>query len=88
LSDVLLSNAAVDPTFEILDEPTQHLSTEGVRDLCDYLSDRAKNYDRQVWFVDHHAIESARFSSTMTVVKDVTGSHIEGVPYVKRERVR
>jgi DNA repair exonuclease SbcCD ATPase subunit len=76
LSDVLLNNAGIGTGFEILDEPTRHLSAEGVRDLCDYLSERAHSLRRQIWLVDHQAIESARFSSSLTIAKDKDGSYL------------
>jgi len=77
LSEVLLNYAGVETNLEILDEPTQHLSAEGVRDCCDFLAARAKQLGRQCWYVDHQSVESARFASVVTVVKDKRGARIE-----------
>lgn len=77
LSDVLLNNAGVDASFEILDEPTQHLSTEGVRDLVDHLDDRALSLGRQVWLTDHKAVESSRFASVLSIIKTPKGSVLD-----------
>jgi len=77
LSEVLLNHAGVETNLEILDEPTQHLSAEGVRDCCDFLAARAKQLGRQCWYVDHQSVESARFASVVTVVKDKRGARIE-----------
>ena len=77
LSQVLLNHAGVETSFECLDEPTRHLSESGVRDLCDYLSDRAERLDRQIWMVDHMAREGTAFSGVVTVVKTKNGAHFE-----------
>jgi DNA repair exonuclease SbcCD ATPase subunit len=76
LSEVLLNYAGVQVDFMILDEPTRHLSPEGVRDLCDFLSERATNLGQQTWLVDHMAIESTSFASVTTIVKGPKGSQI------------
>lgn len=78
LSQVLLNHAGVEPSIEILDEPSQFLSDEGVSDLGDFLADRAKQLKRQIWYIDHHVVESTKFASVVTVCKDR-----EGGSYVK-----
>jgi DNA repair exonuclease SbcCD ATPase subunit len=75
LSEVLLNHAGVSVDLEILDEPSNHLSTHGVRDVVEFLSDRAKHLHRQIFFVDHMAVESDQFTSVITVVKTEQGSH-------------
>lgn len=77
LAEVLLNHAGIDSTLEILDEPTRHLSAEGIRDIHEFLSDRALRLKKQIFYVDHAAISSRHFSSTITVVKDKSGSHLE-----------
>jgi DNA repair exonuclease SbcCD ATPase subunit len=76
LSEVLLDHAGIQPDFEVLDEPTRHLSAEGVRDLCDFLAVRAEQLERRTMYIDHMAVESAQFASTTTIEKDADGSHI------------
>lgn len=79
LSEVLLNYAGVECSLEILDEPTRHLSEDGVRDLVEFLGDRARSLGRSTWLVDHMAIESSAFDSVVTIVKDArVGSYIEG----------
>jgi DNA repair exonuclease SbcCD ATPase subunit len=80
LSEVLLDHVGIQPDFEVLDEPTQHLSAEGVRDLCDFLAVRAEQLERRTMYIDHMAVESAQFSSTTTIEKDADGSHILRTP--------
>lgn len=67
LSEVLLGYAGVEPDLEILDEPTRHMSKEGVRDLCDFLADRARTLRRRIMLVDHLAIDGVQFSTVTTV---------------------
>lgn len=76
LSEVLLQRAGVVPSLEILDEPTQHLSPEGVLDLCEYLSDRADRLQRQIYYTDQQSVESAQFDSVVTISKTDQGSCI------------
>lgn len=71
LSQVLLRRAGIECDLLILDEPTRHLSREGVRDVVDYLIDLGR--DRQVFYCDHTAIENARFASTITVTRSHKG---------------
>jgi DNA repair exonuclease SbcCD ATPase subunit len=77
LGEVLLHRAGVSPDFEILDEPTQHLSNEGVGDLCNFLADRALSLQRNIFYTDHATVASSRFKSIMTVVKTDHGSKLE-----------
>jgi len=74
LAEVLLGHAGINCNLEILDEPTRHLSPEGVVDLCEYLADRAAQLRKVCLFVDHMAVESTRFASVTTVTKTADGS--------------
>lgn len=77
LAEVLLSHAGVQTNLEVLDEPTRDLSIEGVQDLCEYLADRAHQLEKDIWFVDHMAVESRHFTDIVTVVRTKAGSHLE-----------
>lgn len=76
LSEVLLSHAGIQCNLEILDEPTSHLSKHGVDYVCDLLYQRASFLDKTIWLVDHMAIQSDKFESVVTIVKDKNGSSI------------
>lgn len=76
LSDVLLSRAGIEPNIEVLDEPTQRLSTEGIDDLLDSLSSRARDLGRAIFFLDHRSIDRGSFDGVITVSKDKQGSKI------------
>lgn len=75
LSEVLLRHAGVECDLIVLDEPTRHMSKEGVNDLVDHLVMMGR--DRAVFYCDHAAIESARFANVITITKDEEGSRID-----------
>lgn len=77
LSEVLLNHVGVEAGIEILDEPTAHLSVEGIDDLCEMLAGRARDLNKQIWFTDHKVIEGAVFTSVLTVTKTKDGSTIK-----------
>lgn len=74
LSEVLLNYVGVQPGMEVLDEPTQHVSVEGTRDLRAFLAARARDLNRQIWWVDHLITASNHFSGTVTIRKGEEGS--------------
>jgi len=71
LSEVLLRHAGVECDMMVLDEPTKHLSPEGVMMTVDFLCDRAK--DMQIFYVDHTARASNRFASDIVVTRSTKG---------------
>lgn len=77
LSEVLLERAGVNPSLEVYDEPTRGLSGEGITDLLEHLSVRAKELGRAVFLVDHHSLDRGAFDSVITIVKDKDGAHIQ-----------
>lgn len=77
LSEVLLAYAGVEPTTEILDEPVFFMAPEGVKEFIDFLAWRADNLGRAIFLTDHHSMDSGRFSSITTIVKDKKTSRIE-----------
>lgn len=72
LSEVLLRRAGVRCDLLVLDEPTRHLSPEGVRDTVDFLLDRSR--DSQIFYVDHAATDSRRFAGSVRVTRDRDGA--------------
>ena len=76
-ADVLLNYAGVQINMKVLDEPTRHLSTEGVKDLCEFLASYADQAELNLWYTDHNAVESAHFTSVVTVVNTEDGAYIE-----------
>jgi DNA repair exonuclease SbcCD ATPase subunit len=74
-SEVQLRRAGIECDLLVLDEPTRHMSKEGVSETVDYLIEKAR--DMQVFYVDHQVIESNRFASVVTIEKDNDGSQIK-----------
>ncbi len=72
----LMSNEK-DNTIEIYDEPSTHLSPEGMLDLANMLYERAISENKRIWIVDHAAITNfGEFEGTITAMKDQNGSTI------------
>lgn len=76
LSDVLLARSGVIPNLEFLDESTRGLSSEGISDLLDCLSERARESGKTIYFIDHHSLGTANFTGTLVVEKTKSGSHL------------
>ena len=77
LSSLILGRLGISNAPIILDEPTQHLSVEGTRDLLALLADMAESQKRQIWIVDHRSMDFGEFSSITHVIKTVEGSRVE-----------
>lgn len=74
LSQTLLRRAGIECDLLVLDEPTRHMSEEGVAETVDYLISHGR--DAQIFYVDHQVVESNRFASVITVEKNDGGSKI------------
>lgn len=74
LSEVLLRHAGIECDMIVLDEPTRHMSREGVSDLVEHLLEIGTT--KQVFYVDHQVVESNRFANVITIRKDANGSQI------------
>ena len=62
--------------LEVYDEPTQHLSPEGIDSLLETLRTRALETSTRIWLVDHHTLDYGDFSGSATVTKKIGGSEI------------
>jgi DNA repair exonuclease SbcCD ATPase subunit len=61
----------------VMDEPTQHLSDEGINDLLECLKQKSDEDNIKIFFIDHkNLISSGIFSGIIEVIKDETGSKI------------
>lgn len=76
LANLIRSSSGMTLNLEVWDEPTHWMSEQGVDDLLPSLASRAKDYDRQVWLVDHRTGGFGAFDGIATVLKTVSGSHI------------
>lgn len=71
LSEVLLRRAGVQCDLIVLDEPSRHMSAEGVSGLVDCLVERGREF--QIFYVDHQTVDDNRFASLIKVRRE--GGH-------------
>lgn len=77
LSNLIMQQAGLTNTIEIYDEPSTHLSSEGMTDLANMLHERALSEGKCVWIVDHTTMTNfGDFEAIITVRKDKNGSSI------------
>jgi DNA repair exonuclease SbcCD ATPase subunit len=81
LANLIMLQAGLSNTVEFFDEPSTHLSPEGMMDLADILHDRAITDGKRIWIVDHASITNfGDFEGIITARKDSDGSTIEYNP--------
>jgi DNA repair exonuclease SbcCD ATPase subunit len=69
ISNLISAYTGYQPFVEVWDEPSDGMSREGIDDMLRAFEQRAHAEARQVWVVDHRALESGVFSETITAVK-------------------
>lgn len=79
LAALVQRRSGTSTNIEAWDEPTAHMSQEGLDDLCEFFRRRADVQGRQVWLVDHRVLNSGVFNSRIIVRKTREGSRIEEV---------
>lgn len=77
LANLILHRKGVSTNVQFFDEPTSHLSKQGVTDVVNTLRDWAYGSGRWVWLVDHRSIDYP-FDRVVTVEKTKQGSRIIG----------
>lgn len=75
LANLIMERAGLRSTVEVLDEPSQHLSDEGLLDLADTLAERALVTGKRIFIIEHNLLDYA-FAGTITVVKGPDGSRL------------
>ena len=75
MNDLLSSCHELNPGVEFWDEPTRHLSGDGVDGLLDYLSVRAQSAERAIFVIDHHRLEYP-FDAVYEVEKNSVGESL------------
>jgi len=76
LANLIASRRGIHTNIEVWDEPTQHLSGEGINDLLTFFAGRAKQEKKQVWLVDHRSHDAGAFDGDVTIMLDQDGSHV------------
>lgn len=74
LANLIMEQAGLTNYIEILDEPSEHMSPEGIEDMIETLHQRAHDTGRQIWLVDHSTMDFGGFSGTLTTVMDENGA--------------
>jgi exonuclease SbcC len=77
MADLIVSKSGVYPELEVLDEPSQYLSTAGIESLLDILKDRAKTTGKRIFLVDHRHLGAEVFDGVYTIVKTPDGVVLE-----------
>jgi len=67
------ARTGLDLGLEVYDEPTQHLSPQGIDSLLEALRLRALEMGKRIWLVDHHTLDYGDFTSTAVVSKAADG---------------
>lgn len=76
LANLILQRKGITSNLQIWDEPSQHLSTEGLEDLVDLLAQRAQTLNQQIFLVDHASYDYGGFEAVFCVEKGRDGSQI------------
>jgi DNA repair exonuclease SbcCD ATPase subunit len=76
LSDLIQDFAGNACNVEIFDEPTAHLSEQGIVDLLAALEQRARERQRTIWLADHRSLDYGGFARIVTVRKTAQGSEL------------
>jgi DNA repair exonuclease SbcCD ATPase subunit len=77
LANLIMQHAGLRSEIELYDEPSTHLSPEGMMDLADTLHERAVSEGKRIWIADHAAISNyGSFEGVILARKDENGSSI------------
>lgn len=68
MAALMSDRLGIEVPIEVWDEPTAHLSGEGVDDVIRFLRGRADD-GRQVWVIDHRSLDAGEFDHLVTVTK-------------------
>lgn len=71
LGTILLNDAGIDLPFRVLDEPSAHLSPEGLKELSAFLTEHGEREGLAVYLVDQRPVTGV--TSTLTVTRSVAG---------------
>lgn len=77
LSQLIKARSGFDCNLRIWDEPTTHLSSEGVNDLLEFFENQTQFKDEQIWLIDHLSLDFGGFDGIYSAIKDEDGSRIE-----------
>src|SRR5262249_53537660 len=70
LANLIMMQAGLTNAIEFYDEPSDHLSDEGLADLSETLHQRATTDNKCIFLVDHRMPDFGDFAGVYTVTKD------------------
>lgn len=76
LSNLICHRRQISPTFEVWDEPTAHMTEQGIEDMLRFFETRTRRESKQIWLVDHRSISYGGFDGNVRITIDNEGSHI------------
>ena len=77
LANLIMERAGLRSTIEFFDEPSRHLSQEGLLDVAETLDQRADLDGKRIMLVDHATIDFGGFAGRLFITKGRTGSRLE-----------
>ena len=72
LQRLIQSRTSFSCNLEVWDEPTEHMSKEGIEDLLNFFEMRQQEDKKQVWLVDHKSLEFGGFSGSAVLTRTPT----------------
>lgn len=75
-ADLILQRAGLVGCIEVHDEPSEHMSTEGLADLIEILRERAESQQKKIWLVDHSSFDYGDFAGVLTARRTEAGSEL------------
>jgi DNA repair exonuclease SbcCD ATPase subunit len=76
LANLIMERAGLTGSVEFYDEPSRHLSQEGLLDVAETLHQRALTGNKRVFLVDHASIDFGDFAGCYFITKTADGSQI------------
>lgn len=74
LANLIMERAGLSNNIEFFDEPSQHLSQEGLMDLAETLCQRAQDQSKVIFLVDHRVVDFSGFAGSFLTIKGPDGS--------------
>lgn len=74
---LIQSRTSFNCNLEIWDEPTEHMSKEGIEDLLNFFEVRQKDDQKQLWLVDHRTLDFGGFDGSANLTRTKGGVEIK-----------
>lgn len=77
LANLIMERAGLRGTVEFYDEPSKHLSQEGLLDVAEMLDQRADLESKRIFLVDHATFDFGGFMGRLFITKGANGSRLK-----------